>query len=134
MSNSREAPSAVYEWTTRIHAKKYELGGSFNVLIFLGEVKEDPEQWRTSPSYVGSHSVLVSSMDRPQGDQANVVSEGFVHLNAAIAERSGLSSYEPDGVIPYLKDNLNWRIQAVRVFHLCLVADPASLTPRSTLL
>ena len=129
MSNSREAPNVVYEWSTRIHAKKYELHGSFTVLIFLGEVQEDPEEWHTSPSYVGSHSVYVSSMDRPQGDQVNVVSEGFVHLNAAIAERSGLSSYEPGGVIPYLKDNLNWRIEAVRVFHLCLVADPASLTP-----
>jgi tyrosinase len=124
--------NVVYEWTTRIHAKKHELGGSFSVLVFLGEVPKDPEEWTTSPSYVGSHSVYTSGMDRPQGDQANTVTEGFVHLNMAIAERSGLSSYEPGGVIPYLKDNLNWSIQAVRAFFICLAVDPAGPDTLST--
>jgi hypothetical protein len=120
--------NVVYDWTARIHAKQYELGGSFNVLIFLGEVPKDPEEWHTSPSYVGSHSVYVSGVHHPQGDQGDTVTEGFVHLNTAIAERSGLSSYEPRGVIPYLKDNLNWTIQAVRAFSSVLSLIPPDLT------
>ncbi|KAH9988364.1 common central domain of tyrosinase-domain-containing protein [Russula vinacea] len=90
----KEPPKVIYDWTSRIHFKKYELGTSFAVLIFLGEVPEDPAQWRTCRSF------------------ADVVAEGFVHLNSAIAARSGLSSYEPHVVTPYLKDNLHWRVQA----------------------
>jgi len=102
-----EGQSVVHDWTCRICCKKHELGGSYWVLIFLGEVPDDPKQWRTCPSFVGGHYVFVSSVER--GD---TVSEGFVHLNNAIASRSGLSSYDPDVVVPYLKDNLEWRIEA----------------------
>ena len=124
------APSVVNDWTTRIHFKKYELGLSCAVLIFLGHVPENPKDWRTAPTYVGSHHSFVNSAAsqcdncRSQGE---VVVEGFVHLNSYIAKKSGLSSYEPREVIPYLKNNLHWRIQAVRVFPLCLVADLANL-------
>jgi hypothetical protein len=128
------ASNVVYEWTTRIHAKKYELGGSFSVLIFLGEVsKDDPSTWHTSPAFVGSHHILVSGMDNPQGDRADSVSEGFVHLNTVIAKRSGLSSFEPSGVVPYLKENLNWRIEAVRVFRFVSCRGLAILDTISTL-
>jgi tyrosinase len=120
------APNALNDWTVRIHFKKYELGGSFAVLIFLGEVPGDASQWRTSRSLVGSHHAFVNSAASQCDncrDQADLVVEGFVHLNSAIAAKSGLSSYEPDVVIPYLKDNLHWRIQAVRAFLFCFVVD-----------
>jgi len=85
------------------------------VLIFLGAVPDDPAQWRTCHSFVGLHYAFVNSAasqcDNCQS-QAEVVAEGFVHLNAAIAERSGLPSYEPGVVSPYLKENLHWRVQA----------------------
>ncbi|KAH9986652.1 tyrosinase [Russula vinacea] len=100
----KEPPKVIYDWTSRIHFKKYELGTSFAVLIFLGEVPEDPAQWRTCRS-------AASQCDNCR-NQADVVAEGFVHLNSAIAARSGLSSYEPHVVTPYLKDNLHWRVQA----------------------
>jgi len=109
-----EGPNVVHDWTARIHFKKFELGESFAVLLFLGEVPDDASQWRTSPSFVGSHVAFVNSAaDQCANcrDQADVVSEGFVHLNSTIADRSGLSSYEPNVVIPYLRDNLHWRIQ-----------------------
>jgi len=112
----KEAPKVLYDWTARIHFKQYELGGSFAVLIFLGAVPEDPSQWRTCRTFVGSHHAFVNSAasqcDNCRG-QADVVAEGFVHLTSAIAERSGLSSYEPGVVAPYLKENLHWRVQAV---------------------
>ena len=126
----KEPPKVIYDWTSRIHFKKYELGTSFAVLIFLGEVPEDPAQWRTCRSFVGSHHAFVNSAASQCDNcrnQADVVAEGFVHLNSAIAARSGLSSYEPHVVTPYLKDNLHWRVQAVRAFPLCLVSDLAML-------
>jgi tyrosinase len=112
-----EGQKVLNDWTVRIHFKKYELGGSFAVLIFLGQVPNDPSQWRTCPTFVGSHHAFVNSAASQCDNcrsQADIVVEGFVHLNSAIAERSGLSSYDPNVVAPYLKENLHWRVQAVR--------------------
>jgi len=114
-------PTVIYDWAARIHAKKYELGHGYVVLIFLGEVPDDPLQWRACPSLVGAHVSFVNT-DADQcancRDQAELEVEGFVHLNAGIAKRSGLSSYEPSVVAPYLRDNLHWRVQAVCSFQL----------------
>jgi tyrosinase len=124
--HGREGSKVLRDWTVRIHFKKYELGGSFAVLIFLGQVPNDPSQWRTAPTFVGSHHAFVNSAASQCDncrEQADLVVEGFVHLNSAIAERSGLSSFDPSVVVPYLTQNLHWRIQAVRVVLLCSVAD-----------
>ncbi|KAN0140456.1 Common central domain of tyrosinase domain containing protein [Lactarius tabidus] len=108
-------PQAIQDWTARIHFKKYELRQSFSVLLFLGEVPADASQWRTCPTFVGAHVAFVnSSADQCANcrEQADLVAEGFVHLNNAIAKVSGLPSFEPDVVTPYLKENLHWRVQA----------------------
>jgi len=113
--HGKEGSKVLYDWTVRIHFKKYELGGSFAVLIFLGQVPDDPSQWRTAPTFVGSHHAFVNSAASQCDncrEQADLVNEGFVHLNSAIAERSGLSSLDPNVVVPYLKENLHWRVQA----------------------
>ncbi|KAI0270019.1 photo-regulated tyrosinase [Gloeopeniophorella convolvens] len=112
---AQSVPNAIQDWTARIRFKKYEFGGSFAVLLFLGEVPTDAARWRTSPNFVGSHHAFVNSSAEQCAncrEQVDVESEGFVHLNAAIARLSGLPSFEPGVVSPYLKENLHWRIQA----------------------
>lgn len=114
--HGQEAQQVLHDWAARIHFKKYELGQSFAVLLFLGEVPADASQWRTSPSFVGAHVAFVNSAaDQCANchEQAEVVAEGFVHLNTAIAKLSGLSSFEPTVVTPYLQSNLHWRVQTV---------------------
>ena len=114
----------VRDWAVRIHFKKYELGGSFSVLIFLGDVPEDPSQWRTSPSFVGAHVAFVNSVPNQCAncrEQAETVVEGFIHLNRSIAKLSKLSSFEPSEVTPYLQKHLHWRIQGVRILSLFLI-------------
>lgn len=111
------SPNAIYDWAARIHAKKFELGHGYAVLIFLGEVPDDEEHWRTCPSFVGVHCAFVNGhTDQCANcrEQEELVAEGFVHLNEGIAKHSGLSSYEPSVVTPYLKNNLHWRVQSVR--------------------
>jgi len=111
----QSAPQVIQDWTARVHVKKYELRQSFSVLLFLGEVPADASQWRTSPSFVGAHATFVnSSADQCANcrEQADLVTEGFVHLNNALAKVPGLSSFEPSVVSPYLKENLHWRVQA----------------------
>ena len=44
----------------------------------------------------------------------NSLKGGCVRLNDKILERSGKKSFEPDVVLPYLKDNINWGILKVR--------------------
>jgi tyrosinase len=113
-----QAPTVIHDWAARIHAKKYELGHSYMVLIFLGEVPADPSQWRSAPSFIGAHVTFVNTeAERCANcrEQAELVAEGFVHLNGAIAKRSSLPSFEPSVVGPYLRDNLHWRVQSVRV-------------------
>ncbi|KAF8964476.1 common central domain of tyrosinase-domain-containing protein [Flammula alnicola] len=74
----------LFDWTARIEFKKYELGNSFSVFLFLGAVPEEPEQWHISPNFVGGHHAFVNSAAghcancRNQGD---LLEEGFVHLN-----------------------------------------------------
>jgi len=105
----REKP-VIYDWGARIDAKKFELGHGYAVLIFLGEDPGDEEHWRTCPSFMNSATDERANCRK----QEELVVEGFVHLNEAITKHSGLSSYEPSVVTPYLKNNLHWRVQSVR--------------------
>jgi len=128
----REGSTVIRDWTVRIHFKKYELHQSFAVLIFLGQVPDESSQWRTSPTFVGAHVAFINSAANQCANcqaQADVVSEGFVHLNSAIAKCSGLSSYEPDVVAPYLRENLHWRVQSVSTFRLVQRFMDCDLTP-----
>ncbi|KAF8263972.1 tyrosinase [Lactarius quietus] len=107
-------PQVIQDWTVRIHFKKYELRQSFAVLIFLGEVPADASQWRSCPSFVGAHVAFVNSSAEQCSncrEQEDLVAEGFVHLNKALASVPGLSSFEPSVVTPYLRSNLHWRVQ-----------------------
>ncbi|KAJ6619317.1 photo-regulated tyrosinase [Mycena sp. CBHHK59/15] len=134
----------IWDWTARIQVKKYEVGGSFSVLLFLGAVPDDPKQWRTSPNFVGAHHAFVNSVpERCANCRTNrdAEVEGFVHLNEGIAEHSGLGSLEPHVVEPYLKQNLHWRVQkaggqavdlpSVPSLEVTVFATPLSLPPGS---
>ena len=109
----------LYDWTARIEFKKNELGRSFTVLLFLGEVPDDLNDWQLSANFVGAfHAFVNSSADRCANCRAQqeIVVEGFVHLNKGILEKSGLNSLEPSVVEPYLARNLHWRVQKVLFF------------------
>ncbi|KAG7085489.1 hypothetical protein E1B28_003052 [Marasmius oreades] len=106
----------VWEWTARIRVKKYEVGSSFSVPIFLGSVPEHSGEWLTCDHFVGAHHAFVNgSAERCANcrTQQNLTLEGFVHLNDAIIEHSGLHSLEPSVVEPYLTRELHWRVVKV---------------------
>ena len=100
-----------FDWTVRVEVDKFALRGrTFSVLIFLGDVPSNATQWRSAASFVGSVTAFATPLaytGRPG------LIEGFVHLNNFIAEHSGLHSFDPDEVRPYLKKNLAFRIQTV---------------------
>lgn len=113
----RSLPShTLWEWSVRIRVKKFEVGRSFAILVFLGDVPEDPQEWYAAATYVGAHHAFVNSAParcancRRKGD---AVTEGFVHLNEAIAKHAALHSLEPEAVKPYLRRDLSWRVRRV---------------------
>ncbi|THH26781.1 hypothetical protein EUX98_g7401 [Antrodiella citrinella] len=106
--------AGMWDWTVRVRFKKYELGGSFQVLIFVGPVPEDCAEWGTCTTYAGAVHAFVNSVAarcRNCRQQADVEIQGFVNLNEAIASRAGLGSFAPREVAPYLTRELNWRVQ-----------------------
>lgn len=105
-----------HDWAARIRFKKSEMHSSFSVLIFVGQVPDDPAKWRSSSSYVGSHYGLVNSeAEKCENcrDTDGNETEGYVHLNHWMATFSGLKSFEPEVVKPYLAKYMNWRIHMV---------------------
>ncbi|KAH9847109.1 hypothetical protein C2E23DRAFT_890313 [Lenzites betulinus] len=108
-------PPTVLSWSAHITAKKFELGGSFWVLLFLGPVPDRPEDWRACPSYVGEYAAFVHS---EPARCANCVKLGMgalvgshISLNDAIIERAAVRSLDPSEVVPYLRRELCWRVQ-----------------------
>jgi tyrosinase len=128
-----------FDWTARIEFKKYELGTSFSVLLFLGVVPEDPKQWAVSPNFVGALHAFVNSKAGQCANcrnQNHLVQEGFVHLNQAIVQHSGLDSLNPHVVEPYLRKELHWRVQKVdgeaaelRSLEVSVISTPLSYPP-----
>jgi tyrosinase len=109
--------NTVLEWTARIRCKQYELESSFAVVLFLGQIPDDPKQWLTTDAFVGAFNTFVN--DAP-GEcencqaQADLAIEGFVHLNAAISKQTREDSFEPDSIVPYLTNSLLWGVRKVK--------------------
>jgi len=131
-----------WEWTARIEFKKYELGTSFSVLIFLGPVPDNPRELRTSPNYVGGHHAFVNSAANSCTNCRNrrdLVQEGFVHLNHGILKHLGhTASLEPDDIVPYLTKNLEWRVQKsnrevveLESLEVTVIATPLTYPPEA---
>ncbi|KAH8813439.1 tyrosinase [Flagelloscypha sp. PMI_526] len=117
-----ETPGYI-DWTVRVRVEKYAVNGSFLVLVFLGPVPTDPNDWLLSKSYVGSHAIFsrtAASIESCENcsDQrdSSIVVEGFVQLTSAFQEHEdfptelGAESLQPDVVVPYLEKNLSWRV------------------------
>ncbi|KAG8919047.1 hypothetical protein FRC02_001965 [Tulasnella sp. 418] len=107
----------IIEWSARVRCKVYALGSSYSVLVFIGPIPENKEDWRRSPSFVGMHAVYAGSREYERGsndnaDEEDIVSEGYVHLNTALIE-SGIRSLLPEDVVPCLTSELGWRVQKV---------------------
>ncbi|TFY66267.1 hypothetical protein EVG20_g4820 [Dentipellis fragilis] len=66
LATNAETPPAeitIWDWTARVHVAQYAVGGSFSVLLFLGDVPSDPGEWHTSSNFVGAHHAFVNGID-----------------------------------------------------------------------
>jgi tyrosinase len=110
--------AAVTHWTARIRFKQYEIGDSFSVLLYLNAVPTNPEEYYTSPNYVGAYHGFVNTASEHCTNcqnQAETGVEGYVHINDAILQHAHQTSLDPAVVVPYLTKNLHWRVVKVSV-------------------
>lgn len=105
-------PGYPRDWTARVEFKKFEIGHSFSVLLFLGSIPEKPEDYLTSTNFIGAHHAFVNSSPshcENCQNQAELVEEGFVHLSRGILHFGQLDSLDAEVVEPYLAKELHWR-------------------------
>nr|Q00024.1 RecName: Full=Polyphenol oxidase 1; Short=PPO1; Short=Phenolase 1; AltName: Full=Cresolase 1; AltName: Full=Tyrosinase 1; Flags: Precursor [Agaricus bisporus]CAA59432.1 polyphenol oxidase [Agaricus bisporus] len=94
------------DWSAQIKFNRHEVGQSFSVCLFLGNVPEDPREWLVSPNLVGARHAFVRSVKTD-----HVAEEiGFIPINQWIAEHTGLPSFAVDLVKPLLAQGLQWRV------------------------
>lgn len=119
-------------WNANIKVRKFAFNGSFNIHVFIGFVKDNqPERYITKKNEVGFTGVFASSKEsqcascKTARDQ-DVICEDVVPLTTqltdylasnprsqdliAVGNIRTLQSLEPEHVVPFLREHLQWRI------------------------
>lgn len=119
------APDNKYlEWITNIKSEKHALDGSYSVHIFLGPPEEtNVELWPVSPTHVGTFAPLgqpktTHCIRCQDGQRGHTEVTGQIPLTVALVERylAGIiPDLTPTTVVPYLREQLHWRIAKVRI-------------------
>ncbi|KAH8787772.1 common central domain of tyrosinase-domain-containing protein [Hyaloscypha finlandica] len=119
-----EQPRSYTEYIVNIKAPKHLLGQSYRVHIFLGEFNSDIKTWNTQDALVGTFAVFGKETAPGRDDETkcgkckddaekNTIITGTVPLTAQIigeVKKSHCGSLDKGNVLPYLKDNLHWRV------------------------
>jgi tyrosinase len=119
-----EQPRSYTEYIVNIKAPKHLLGQSYRVHIFLGEFNSDIKTWNTQDALVGTFAVFGKETAPGSDDETkcgkckddaekNTIITGTVPLTAQIigeVKKSHCGSLDKSNVLPYLKDNLHWRV------------------------
>ena len=113
------APDNTYtEWIVGVRAIKHGLGQTYRVIVFLGDISPNPADWDLEYNCVGRVTVLGrspnSQCEKCERDRdASLTITGTVPLTSALLQditAGRLSSLEPAEVVPYLRENLKWRV------------------------
>ena len=96
--------------------KKYEVGGSFSVYLFFGEVPADSSQWYYDKSFIGTFDVFAN--ETPENcdncvDNRDKTITGYIHVSRPILSRSDKGSLDKAVVLPQL-EQLRWGVKKVR--------------------
>ncbi|KAF2184778.1 Di-copper centre-containing protein [Zopfia rhizophila CBS 207.26] len=94
----------------------FALDGTFSVDVFIGDITTDGANWPTDPNFVGAQTMLAKP-----GLTSNAVVKGSVVLTEALQKKydaGSLKSLDVDAVVEYLKTQLHWRVEKVRLLPL----------------
>lgn len=101
------------DYTCNIASEKHGLGGTYNVYAFIGpgpSSSSNPKTWINHPNFCGLHAVFAPLGSKVRQGQ---LSTGQLVLTTSLAgkvAKGDLKSLDESDVLPYLKDNLNWKV------------------------
>jgi len=113
-------PTKAFEtinWTARLRFDQFEVDRSFTIFVFFckeSEIPDDPKEWYTCPNLAGCNDVFVNSKPKHCAncqDNTDLATEDYVQLDDALLE--SVQTVEKDVVIPFLKENLHWRVAKI---------------------
>ncbi|KAJ5907811.1 hypothetical protein N7495_000493 [Penicillium taxi] len=120
-----------FTWNARLSVRKFAFDGSFNIHLFIGEVKDhQPERWLTKKNEVGFSAVFASTLDAPCSNCRKQAAEGAVYIDTIpitpalaayhkdnistqdciAAELRVLDNFSVEEVKSFLRKNLSWRL------------------------
>ncbi|OJD37056.1 tyrosinase [Diplodia corticola] len=102
-----------YEYTANIKLSKCALGGPGVIYLFIGNFSDSPADWMTDDHLAGSSPLFVMD-DSAMGAGESQDIYAAVSLTREIEQRvasEDLGCMDPSEVVPYLKENLQWRVQ-----------------------
>ncbi|EMR83072.1 putative tyrosinase precursor protein [Botrytis cinerea BcDW1] len=119
-----EAPAAAEpikyrEYICNIRAPKHILHQTYRVRIFLGDFNSDPATWATEQSTIGTFSSFGKNPETTgcgkciKDEARSLMISGTVPLTPILLKlykNGDLGSFEVENVIPYLRQNLHWRV------------------------
>ncbi|KAI9804942.1 MAG: hypothetical protein M1833_006245 [Piccolia ochrophora] len=120
----------MWTWNANIRVEKFALTQTFTIHIFLGSPNDSsPETWMTAPNQVGFTTVFANNDEahcancQTQRDQKLLYADVVPLTTALVAylksneaeqgppqENRVLESLEPEHVVPFLKERLEWRV------------------------
>ena len=115
-------PETYREWVINISLCKYSIGGCGTFSFFAGydqgQLPTDPQNWVTSPNFIGSFCIFADDVFTTRcsncKDQAadHFRIEGTVHLTDWLIKEE-YPLYVNEDTVSMLANTLNWRIYSV---------------------
>jgi tyrosinase len=109
------------DWSARVTFQRSEIGHSFSIVFFFGDVPSDPQTWLMASNFVGAHHAFIHGMQCTSCDKDSFQEEGFVPLGPYLAEQTTMSSFDSGLVAPFLTKQLQWRVLSVSGSGSCAV-------------
>ncbi|KAL8909379.1 MAG: hypothetical protein Q9207_000214 [Kuettlingeria erythrocarpa] len=110
-SNLQLLPNAMdIQWFANIRVQLSSMNSPFFVHLFLGDAPADPTDWSFAPNLVASHSVVDTSLLNAGSSGISTKLYGQIPLNRALLA-AGNSVLAPANIVPFLTDQLSWRLQ-----------------------
>ncbi|KAK3105487.1 hypothetical protein LTR53_018337, partial [Teratosphaeriaceae sp. CCFEE 6253] len=101
---------SLYQYVANIQTPRYALNGSYSIYLFKGEpTTETPTQWIVDPALIGPMGVLAQANMTGK----DLIAGGSVPLTrslTAAVKAGALPSLAEDDAVPFLKDQLKWRV------------------------
>lgn len=116
------------EYLANIFSQKFALNGSYAIYVFMGDYGETSAEWPTDPNLVGTHAVFAAIAGNVSSD---LPITGVVPLTTMLLEKVSegqLSCMDPEDVVPYLTENLAWRVAMVSTSLLLMYTRRTALT------